>query len=259
MYALRVLPKISVYALRFFASYFAGNAAREGFFEAVYRYHYARTRNKIKIPVKTLIDISNSIAPIEPVLAQWQSGNMAAFELCVICALAAKKKPARVFEFGTFNGRTTLNIARNLPSSSQIVTLDINDNDATPALICDPQDYSFIHKRHGDLLFNGTKHAGQITILKGDSATYDFSAYNGSIDMVLIDGSHSPQYVINDTEKALKLVGPKGGLIIWHDYNGIYWQGVTSVLDNYYLTDSRFKNIFSIENTSLAVLEINTV
>lgn len=257
MYALKVLPKITAYVLRFFTSYFGSAPGKESFFESVYRYHYAVTRSSFKIPIKTLIDISGSLAPIAPIEERWESGNMAAFELSVICALVSKNKPTNTFEFGTFNGRTTLNIARNIPLASKIFTLDISANNEKPALACDPQDYSFINRAHKTLYFHNTPYAEKITTIKGDSATFDLSPLFNTMDVVLIDGSHSPQYVKNDTEAALKLIGNNKGIIIWHDYNGIYWKGVTSVLNDYYNNDARFASVFSIENTSLAVLEVN--
>lgn len=51
----------------------------------------------------------------------------------------------------------------------------------------------------------------------GDSVNFDFSPYHGVMDVVFIDGAHTADYVKNDTEKALKMLRPEGGLMIWHD------------------------------------------
>lgn len=51
-----------------------------------------------------------------------------------------------------------------------------------------------------------------------DSMVWDPGVYpDGFFDSVLIDGGHAKQVVINDTEKAFRLVR-KGGLILWHDF-----------------------------------------
>ena len=58
----------------------------------------------------------------------------------------------------------------------------------------------------------------KITQLLGDSGKFDFSPYHTSIDLVFIDGSHDFDYVINDSEIALKLLRNGKGIILWHDY-----------------------------------------
>jgi predicted O-methyltransferase YrrM len=51
-----------------------------------------------------------------------------------------------------------------------------------------------------------------------DSREWDISKYpDGFFDSVLIDGGHFKDIVLNDTQKALKLVKP-GGMVIWHDF-----------------------------------------
>ncbi|GAG51483.1 unnamed protein product, partial [marine sediment metagenome] len=51
-----------------------------------------------------------------------------------------------------------------------------------------------------------------------DSTQWDISNFPpGFFDSALIDGGHTPEIVINDTQKALSLVRP-GGLVMWHDF-----------------------------------------
>ena len=59
--------------------------------------------------------------------------------------------------------------------------------------------------------------AQRIEQVFGDSATFDFKAYAGAMDIVFIDGSHTRAYVENDTEVARQLVKSTGGWIVWHD------------------------------------------
>ena len=51
-------------------------------------------------------------------------GNMAPHELETVASIVATVKPKRIFEIGTFDGRTTLNMALNAPDA-QIYTLDL--------------------------------------------------------------------------------------------------------------------------------------
>jgi predicted O-methyltransferase YrrM len=68
----------------------------------------------------------------------------------------------------------------------------------------------------GELYLN-SPYANKIKQLYGDSARFDFSPYFNNIDMVFVDGAHSYDYVVNDSEIALKLIGSKKGIIVWHD------------------------------------------
>jgi hypothetical protein len=67
-----------------------------------------------------------------------------------------------------------------------------------------------------------------------------------------VDGSHSYEYVMSDSERALALLAGKPGTIVWHDYGT--WPGVTLALNELRTRDARFAGMVSIANTSLAVL-----
>ena len=51
-----------------------------------------------------------------------------------------------------------------------------------------------------------------------DSRDFDTKAFAADFfDTVLIDGGHTPDIVVNDTDKALRVLRP-GGLCVWHDF-----------------------------------------
>jgi predicted O-methyltransferase YrrM len=77
--------------------------------------------------------------------------------------------------------------------------------------------------------FLGTSAEKKIRQILMDSAVYDYSLLKGKIDMIFIDGSHSYEYVQNDTRRALEMCAPNG-LILWHDY--MIWNDVTDYLNN---------------------------
>jgi len=81
-----------------------------------------------------------------------------------------------------------------------------------------------------------------------DPATFDFSAHHGRAGLVFVDGSHSYEYVIADTETAARLVAPKG-VVIWHDYG--VWEGVTRALEE--IEASRHLGLRHVRGTSLVV------
>ena len=53
-------------------------------------------------------------------------------ELLFLALLLRHTIPQRVFEFGTLQGRTTLNLALNLPETSRIFTLNLRLVDSHP-------------------------------------------------------------------------------------------------------------------------------
>jgi hypothetical protein len=90
--------------------------------------------------------------------------------------------------------------------------------------------------------------AARITQLFGDSATFDWSAHAGRAGLVFVDGSHAYDYVVADTDTALRLVANKG-MVIWHDYG--VWDGVTRALQE--IEGSRHLGLRHVRGTSLVV------
>jgi predicted O-methyltransferase YrrM len=68
------------------------------------------------------------------------------------------------------------------------------------------------------------------------------------VDFIFVDGEHSKNYLLNDSEIALSVVKP-GGIIVWHDYTG--WDGVTSGLD-LFAKRNRHLDIVHLKGTTLA-------
>lgn len=152
-----------------------------------------------------------------------------------------------VFEIGTAAGRTTWSIAKTNPDA-EIWTLDLpGRNESAHAqleLLASDRPFILGDERRGHA-FRGTPEEGRITQLIGDSATFDFTPYEGKVDLVFVDGSHSYEYVRNDTLAALRMITDEG-TIVWDDYPhfpGI-WQYLNELageLDGpiYHLHDTR--------------------
>lgn len=86
--------------------------------------------------------------------------------------------------------------------------------------------------------------------LSGDTARFDFSPWYGTRDLVFIDACHEYEYVMKDTEIALKFL-QLGGIIVWHDYGT--WVGVPRALNELYINDPRLHSIRHASGTSLAI------
>ncbi len=189
-----------------------------------------------------------------------EGGNVSFDELAILCGLVRSRSLASCFEIGTFDGRTALNLALNVPEQGTVHTLDLPPTDlARTALTIEASDRSLIEKSEVGRRFRmrdvGTwPQVGRIVQHLGDSATFEVDPLAGSIDLVFIDGSHSAEYVASDTGKALALLRPEGGWILWHDYGG-GWYAVTAFLDRLGSTVPE-AGLFRFQGTSLVALEV---
>jgi predicted O-methyltransferase YrrM len=179
-------------------------------------------------------------------------GNITTKEVIIINHLVKTYCPARLFEIGTFDGRTTLNLALNSPPDAEVFTLDLPDDDGeTPGVTITDAARKYKKQSKTGRLFLESEfpEAKKIKQLFGDSAVFDFSPYYGTVDFVFVDGSHEYDYVKNDTEIALRLLRGGKGIIVWHDYNYVF-HGVVRVLNELHETEP-FDEMVRVGLTSL--------
>lgn len=196
------------------------------------------------VPEGTLVDV-RAIDAVE--------GNVSERELVALCGLVRTGSPQLLFEFGTFDGRTTLNLAVNAPPESAVHTLDLPRSSInSSAAPLHSQEIRYADKPVSGGRFRGTSASTKIAQLYGDSGTFDFSEYEGRVDFVFIDASHTYEYVINDSLNAIRMLRPEGGTIVWHDYST--WEGVTRALNDLRTNAGEFSGLRWIAGTTLAVL-----
>ncbi len=178
----------------------------------------------------------------------YRRSNINPFELFCLKAVTTLCQPRQIFEIGTFDGATTLELARSAPTA-QIFTIDLPPSVST---LVGADDREVEHARSGGVgsRFSGTAEALRITQLLGDSRLFDFSSYAGSIDLVFVDAGHEYEFVRADTVTALRLAAP-GATVVWHDYQP-GWPGVVRAVDE--LTDGR--DIHHLAGTDFAILRV---
>ncbi len=170
-------------------------------------------------------ELKELVEPLQNVMLSnfhGQDGNVTSTELLVISSLIAARKPTKLLELGTFDGNTTLQMALNSPENATVHTLDL-PLDAKSTL--DHLDQTYVQTLPKK--FSGTGVEKKVKQHFGNSLDFDFQLFEGA-DFVFIDASHAYQYVKNDTEKVLKILG-KNGVIVWHDFTPI-WPGVWKYL-----------------------------
>jgi len=198
------------------------------------------------IAIDELTSASTEVVLAEPVA---RDGNVSLVELLVLARLVRERRPRHVFEIGTFDGRTTLTLATNARDDAVVYTLDLPPEQPTD-LALERSERAFVDKPMSGARFQGTEAETKIVQLYGDSATFDFTLFRA--ELVFVDGSHSYEYVMSDSLRALTLVGGRAGAIVWHDYGE--WPGVTRALDQLANSDHRFADLRWVEGTTLAVL-----
>jgi len=145
-------------------------------------------------------------------------------ELAVLALITKVAEPKKIFEIGTYGGRTALNFAQNSLDDCIVWTLDTSSAGGAHT---DAPDGGITGRD-----YKGKEDARKIRQLYGDWLTFDFSPYFGKMDIAFINGIHAYQAAKSDTMNALKMVKPKG-YIIWHDFAnyGDYHDVTRAVLD----------------------------
>jgi predicted O-methyltransferase YrrM len=213
-------------------------------------------------PTLPLVDLE-AVAPGEPTPRMLEpdaaDGNISFNELYVVNCIVRSRAPCQLFEFGTFDGRTILNMAANSPEVQGAYSLDLPRAllDRT-AFAVNRSERRYIDKPAvGGRLFDPRYAAlrERIHLLEGDSATFDFTPYVGHMDLVFVDASHEYDYVLGDSRRALTLIAGSGGIVLWHDYG--VWNGVTRALDELRASHQAFAGLSHIRGTSLVILTID--
>lgn len=195
-------------------------------------------------------ELENGSIILENFLGHW--GNISVEEVCKICLITKFLKPREVFEFGTYNGMTTLQIALNAPKNCHIYTLDLPNN-SSPKIPLGKID-QLVAKHFKDKFgtttgsyFNKRKDLNVTQILE-DSATFDPTPFKNSFDLIFIDAAHDYENKKKDSENAFFML-KKGGVIIWHNYADVGCPDVTK----YLYKISKAKKIYHLKNTMFAV------
>ena len=184
--------------------------------------------------------------PVTLVEYQYAYGDMPVHELIALCKIVRYRQPKVIFEIGTYLGGTTLQLAAN--SRAEVYTLDLpppGHKDYVPPHIWDPE--SDVYPDQPGIRFQGSQYESRIHQLFGDSQTYDFTPYYGSVDFVFVDGGHHYEFVLRDSQNALNMISPDG-VVIWHDYAS-YAPGVVQALNEL----AKVVQLVRIAGTSLVI------
>ncbi len=168
-------------------------------------------------------------------------------DTAILLALAKLVRARTIFEFGTYLGIQTLNLAANFPET-RIYTLDL-DKASLQGLQQDANDKPLTQtylECQAKLAFLNTPHEKRISRLYGDSNKYDFSGLTNEMDLIYIDGGHDPATLDSDTKNAFRMLSQDhAGCIAWHDQGNPLYPQVEEFLGK--LSDSR--KLFHVEES----------
>jgi len=144
-------------------------------------------------------------------------GSLPWSDIVPLLAVLVDRAPEAVLEIGTFNGYTTRLLALNLPSST-IHSVDLPTSFSTESDVS-PLKKDDFHLITGRSVGNEYRSDPSITNVVqhfGDTVTWNFQDAQGAT-FFFIDGSHTYEYIRNDTEKALAACSGHNATFIWHD------------------------------------------
>jgi predicted O-methyltransferase YrrM len=208
--------------------------------------------NAAEIPRASLSEIFPGIDQVE--IRVKYSPYMGGGSLSDVITLAQMVKflgCQRMFEIGTFRGYTTFHLALNSPAHSHVYTLDLPASGVTEAKL-EITDLQFIQKPSSGEWFKNTECEPKITQFLADSASFDYSSFEGTMNFVYVDGGHSYEYAMADSLTARRLLAP-GGLIVWHDYPT--YPGVWNCLEE--LSKKWPGNFAWVDGTALVTWKLN--
>lgn len=156
-----------------------------------------------------------------------EMGGISFKEAIFLGSLATSLSCQNIFEIGTFKGVTTYYLMSCI--SGKIYTLDLPAEPMNTTLDVENAEKAFIGTKDDERFWVGKPGAERIVSLRGDSATFDYSPYEGKMDFVFIDASHAYEYVKSDSLNALKMIHDDG-VIVWHDYAPC-WPGSVRALN----------------------------
>ncbi|MCX5720880.1 MAG: class I SAM-dependent methyltransferase [Nitrospirae bacterium] len=180
-------------------------------------------------------------------LARPNAYNLSWEEVVTISSLVQMLSPKVLFEFGTFDGRTTLHLALNSPEAAMVYTIDKEKGRFDFGA-----DTPFFKEVQVGECFLSTPVESKVKMLMGDSGEFDLAQFKRRVDFVFIDADHSYAGVMHDTEKAFDMIRP-GGLVVWHDYLVI--GDVTKAI----VQICKGKALTSLKGTSLVVWQMPPV
>jgi hypothetical protein len=194
------------------------------------------------LPIYKLSNITGS----EFELAPWtfSGGGSMPTDIALLSALTRRFDSCKYFEIGTWMGESVANVAQH---ASLCVSLDLPEDELLK--LGAKEDYI---SKQGAL----AKNLENITMIKGNSSSFNFATLENKFDLIFIDGDHHYDAVKSDTRNVMKHLSHEKSIVVWHDYayspGETRWEVYKGILDG--LDPKLHSRLVSFNNCLCAVL-----
>lgn len=212
-------------------------AQEQGYFKRKTLATYGSTQ----LPTLDLLDLFPSFnETIDPY--SFLSGTSLPTDLALLKLFARKFDNCAYLEIGSWRGESIANV-------SEVTT------DCTSLTLSKSEMKAF---NFSNAMINlheiFSKHIPTIKKIEQNSRTYDFNKLNKKFDLIFIDGDHSYEGILNDTQKIFSLRKNDQSIIVWHDYSfdteKVRYSTLKAILDG--IPSDKHHNLYHISNTMCA-------
>lgn len=156
-------------------------------------------------------------------------------ELEALLHLYEMVRPSVIVEFGVNTGRNAVAALRNIPGIKEYIGVDVEPGYQTIM----PVQRGEIPAKPGELAL----HDDRFRVLLRPRGTFDLTAQDlPRSNAIFIDADHSRAGVENDYRLAKEIIAP-GGIIIFHDDNGLPVVEVTQTLNRLCASGANIKHV----------------
>jgi len=218
---------------------------REGVLLQTEPNHHATIKSKYGIEALPSIDILDLFPQLDENLNYYSflTGTSMITDMVLLKSLARKFKDCSYLEIGSWRGESIANVA---DVAKECISITLGPEELRSMNIS--EDFIRVHG-----IFSKDKK--NITTIEANTHSYDFEKLSKKFDLIFVDGDHSYEGVLNDTQKVLPLRKNNKSIIVWHDYSNnpeeIRPSVLQGILDG--IPAEKHKNLYHVSNTLCAI------
>lgn len=134
------------------------------------------------LPIRKSSEIFGNISHIKIIEPTAKNGNINDYQMQCLVSVVQKRSPKKLFEFGTFDGRTALNLANFSGDDSVVFTLDLpQEKLGSTAHAVEGNNKQYVIGKDAKRRFQDYPCKSKIDHLWDDSATFDFDRDRKSV------------------------------------------------------------------------------
>lgn len=150
-------------------------------------------------------------------------GSSMITDIRLLQTLAARNDIKNYLEIGTWRGESVHNVAKIIPDCTTI-NLPAEEMKRMGLEKKYVEQHAVLSRKNPSI-----KHIG------ANTKTFDFSGLSQNYDLIFIDGDHSYDMVLNDTQKVFRHLVHEKTIVVWHDYafnpQNIRYEVLAAILD----------------------------